>query len=495
MQVLRHNVQLVLAQLGQEVLGQNQAVHRGIMEGNAVLPAPGGDEAHVELRVVGGQGPVPGEVQEHPQGLLLGGRPHQHLIGDAGEADDLRVQDPLRGHEGVEGAGDLPVFQDHRADLNDDLTLLVQTGGLDVKADDLAGEGLIGLPVDHHPVVHVVEVVGLHPVQELDVFGGVPRVREGLGHPVIGDGDGPVAPGLRPLHHVLVRPQLGPHGGEGVHGGHGGVQMELHPLLRGVVHFHLFLGGHDGHRLQHHVPVKPVHVQPALDQQVHPLPHPVHQGLALVPGEELIHPDGAGVVGHVEGHHPGPPLFQLPVVDSEHVPLDDHHAHVQLQLPDGHRGALDGLAEDGPAVVPLLPFSGGLFLRPWGGLAHLLQGGGPDGLRPGEGVLGRLDLLLGGRAGDRLDRLFRPGGWLLPRLGRLRLGGSICKAVQLYMAEAVALGHCLLRLGDQVWPRAGGPLHRHHSAAGRAVDGSLHDLPAAHGVDELRPLAQGGKHL
>ena len=134
------------------------------MEGNAVLPAPGGDEAHVELRVVGGQRPVPSEVQEHPQGLLLGGRPHQHLIGDAGEADDLRAQDPLRGHKGIEGVGDLPVFQDHRADLDDDLPLFVQAGGLDVKADDLVGEGLIGLPVDHHPVVHVVEEVGLHPV-------------------------------------------------------------------------------------------------------------------------------------------------------------------------------------------------------------------------------------------------------------------------------------------------------------------------------------------
>ena len=444
---------------------------------------------------MGGQRPVPGEVQEHPQGLFLGGRPHQHLIGDAGEADDLRAQDPLRGYEGVEGVGDLPVFQNHRADLNDDLPLLVQAGGLNVKADDLIGEGLIRLPVDHHPVVHVVDKVGLHPVQELDVFGRVPRVREGLGHSVVGDGDGPVAPGLRPLHHILVRPQLGPHSGEGVHGGHGGVQMKLHPLLRGVVHFHLLLGSHDGHRLQHHVPVKPVHIQPALYQQVHSLPNAVHQGLALIPGEELVHPDGAGVVGHVEGHHPGPPLFQLPVVDGEHVPLDDHHAHIQLQLPDGHRGALDGLAEDGPAVVPLLPFSGGLFLRPWGGLAHLLQRGGPDGLRPGEGVLGRLALLLGWSAGGHLNRLFRPGNRLVLRLRRFRLGGSICKAVQLYMAEAVALGHRLLRLGDQVGPCAGGPLHRHHRAAGGAVDSRLHDLPAAHGVDEFRPLAQGGKHL
>ena len=89
-QVLGHNVQLVLAQLRQQVLGQNQAVHRGVGEGEPVLPAAGGDKAHVEVGVVGGQGPVPGEGQKGLQRLPLGRGPLQHLIGDAGETDDLR---------------------------------------------------------------------------------------------------------------------------------------------------------------------------------------------------------------------------------------------------------------------------------------------------------------------------------------------------------------------------------------------------------------------
>ena len=67
------------------------------MEGNAVFPAAGGDKAHVEVGVVGRQGPVPGKSQESPQGLLLGGGPHQHLIGDTGQADDLRTQDAAGG--------------------------------------------------------------------------------------------------------------------------------------------------------------------------------------------------------------------------------------------------------------------------------------------------------------------------------------------------------------------------------------------------------------
>ena len=54
-QVLRHDVQLVLAQLRQQVLGQNQRVDGGAVEGAAHAAAPLGDEAHVDLRIVGGQ--------------------------------------------------------------------------------------------------------------------------------------------------------------------------------------------------------------------------------------------------------------------------------------------------------------------------------------------------------------------------------------------------------------------------------------------------------
>ena len=71
MQMLRHHVQLVPVQLGQKVLGQNQAVNGGIFKGNPILLAPGGDKAHVKIGVVGGQGPVPGKGQKGPQGLLL----------------------------------------------------------------------------------------------------------------------------------------------------------------------------------------------------------------------------------------------------------------------------------------------------------------------------------------------------------------------------------------------------------------------------------------
>ena len=115
---------------------------------------------------------------------------------------------------------------------------------------------------------------------------------EGVGHAVVCDGDGPVSPGLRPLDHILVSAdggvRLEAHSCQGIHGGHIGVQMELHPLLRGVVHPGMLLRRHYGHRLQHHVAVEAVHVQPPLYQQAHPLFDPVHQGLALIPGKNLL---------------------------------------------------------------------------------------------------------------------------------------------------------------------------------------------------------------
>ena len=259
--------------------------------------------------------------------------------------------------------------------------LSVQAGGLDVEADDLAVKGGGSLPVNGNPIVHVVDKVGFHAVEKFDLFGRVPGVWEGLSHPVVGDGDGRVAPGLRPLDHVPVRAQLGPHAGKGIHGGHGGVEVELHPLLRGGVLLHLLLRRSDGHRLQHHVAVEAVHVETALDLDVHPLFDAVHQGLALVAGEEFVYPDGAGVVGHVEGHYPGSPLFQLPIVNGEDVALHHHHAHVQLQLPDGGGGFCDGLAEDGLAFGLFVPLDRGG--RPDG----IFQGRLSDGFGAGKGIV------------------------------------------------------------------------------------------------------------
>ena len=152
-QILGHDVQLELVQLRQEILGQDQGVHIGGVEGKPLPAAAGPDEADVELGVVGRQGAAAHKVQKGRQGLLGGGGVRQHGVGDAGEADDLRRQAAAGVHEGLEAVSDLAVLQHHGADLGDGLPVHLQAGGLDIEADDLVGKVLVLGTVDGDAVV------------------------------------------------------------------------------------------------------------------------------------------------------------------------------------------------------------------------------------------------------------------------------------------------------------------------------------------------------
>ena len=58
--------------------------------------------------------------------------------------------------------------------------------------------------MDHHPVVNVVDEIALDAVQNFDLIPrGVPGVRKGLGHAVVRDGDGGMAPADGLLDHGL----------------------------------------------------------------------------------------------------------------------------------------------------------------------------------------------------------------------------------------------------------------------------------------------------
>ena len=90
----------------------------------------------------------------------------------------------------------------HRADLRDAVPGLVQTGGLDVKAHEIRVQRQVRVPLNGQQVVHVVDVVALQAVDDLDarLLAFDPQVREGLGHPMVGDGHGLVAPAGGGLH-------------------------------------------------------------------------------------------------------------------------------------------------------------------------------------------------------------------------------------------------------------------------------------------------------
>ena len=91
--MLRHNIQLVLVQLRQQVLGQDQAVNGGIVKGDAISLTPLRKKAHVELGVVCSQRPITGKLQKGTKCLLLGWGSYQHFIRDSGQIDNVGRQD------------------------------------------------------------------------------------------------------------------------------------------------------------------------------------------------------------------------------------------------------------------------------------------------------------------------------------------------------------------------------------------------------------------
>ena len=244
LQMLRHNVQLMLIQLRQQVLGQNETVDIGRVELQAGLAAAGPDKADVEFRVVRRQRAAMDKVQERGQRVLQLRRTRQHGIGDAGQADVLRRQPSLGIDKGLKTLGDLTILQHHRSDFGDGLVGHAQTGGLDVEADDLIGERLVLRAVDGNAVVQIVDKVALHAIEDLDLaLTRVPCLGKRLHCAVVGDGNGRVSPGRRLLHHAA-------HICDGIHGAHLCVEMQLHALLGGVVPASLVVAAHDIQRIE-----------------------------------------------------------------------------------------------------------------------------------------------------------------------------------------------------------------------------------------------------
>ena len=388
-QVLRHDVQLVLAQIRQQVLCQDQGVHIGGLERDALFLAACPDEADIELGVVGRQRPAVHELQKRRQGLPGLGGVLEHLVGDAGETHDLRRQVAAGVHEGLEPLADLAVSQYHGADLGDGLPVHLEAGGLDVKADELPVQGAVQLAVNGHPVVDVVDEVTLYAVEDLDVIsGGVPGIRERLGHAVVRDGDGGMAPADGGLHRLLgVR--------QGVHVGHLGVEEQLHPLFLSGVLPGLVLHHADVVGVQLDVLTVPGGLHLALDAQPHTRLDGPLQLLGLLGGEVLLHRDGVGVIRHVKAQPPHARPPGLPALEGKDLALHRGVAHLQIQVLHGAGTALDGLPHEDLAALLLRRSAG---CGNGGGMGLLLhrqhQLHGPEAIHRRERLLQRRLLLL-----------------------------------------------------------------------------------------------------
>ena len=337
-QMLRHNIQFVFGQLRQQVLGQNQGVHIGGVKFQTHLFAACPDKPDVEFRVVGGQGPTVDEFQKFRQGILQLGGVLQHFIRDAGETDDLRRQAAVGVYEGLEPFADLAVFQHHRADFRNGLPIHLQAGGLNIEADEFVVQPAVPPAVDGNAVVHVVDKIPLHAIEDLDLVpGGVPRVREGLGHTVIRDGNGGMAPADGLLDDLLrVR--------QGVHIAHFRVEMQLHALHRGGILPFLVLDNVDVVGIELNVLAVPGRLHLALNAQPHTgIDLPI-QALGFLFRQVFMDGHGAGVVRHLhmEPPHTGPP--GLHTFHGEHLAAYRGIAHFQIQRLHFHGLDLDGVA-------------------------------------------------------------------------------------------------------------------------------------------------------
>ena len=337
LQMVVDGIQLIVAQAWIQVLGHGQRVDVGVVQFDA-RPF-GGDvhEAHIELvGVVGNEHPTLCKFCKHAHRFVRRGGVRHHAVVDAGELHDLWRDGLARVHEGTEGLGDLAVLHHHRADLGEEFGVGVQAGGLGIVHHKAAAHGAGGFTVQHRD--HVIHKVGLHAVDDLEIrvafADGIRRqhcFREALHHTVVGNSDGPMAHAMCGTHDLA-------RVAEAVHAAELGVQVQLHPLLGGVVlplaAFHL----------QHVVGVDHIVVL-VLIVGAFALQHQGGALFQLLPLAEVLpfpaaelQVDGAGVVGD------GNDVALLEVafyLHCEHVAPDHHTAAVAAQLLQ--RGQLAGL--------------------------------------------------------------------------------------------------------------------------------------------------------
>ena len=347
-QRIGHDVQLVFAEIWKQVLREDQRIDERRLERQAEAFARGGDEAGVKVGIVRAERAAADELQKLRQRFGDVRRTGEHRVCNAGQLDDLRLQFPLRVDEHLERVDHLAAPHDGRADLDDRVVLRAESCRFKVERDKFVVEVEIPVAVDGDAVVHVVDIISFAAIEDLDVLvrpgdlglgRGFHRIGEGLRAAVVGDGDGAVAPACRALDGLAGL-------GQGVHCGHGRVQMQLDALVRRGVNALRRGDLQDRVRLHDHLVVIAVERHLALDLHPHSGLYAVEDRLGLVGLHELVDADGAGVVRDVERHDPCPALLQLAVVHGKDLTLHDDAEHVKVQVADFDHFSAKRTAED-----------------------------------------------------------------------------------------------------------------------------------------------------
>ena len=477
---LAQRAQLVVLEPRIQIARKGQRVQGGKVELPPDQRERAPEEGHVELGVVRHQHRALTELREVGHGLLQRPLAAQHAGRDARDLHDLLRQRPA----GIDELGELghlhAVFKAHRADFDDLVGVGVQPRGLHVQHHEgRAVEGLVRRALDD--VRRVLDEIALAAGDELDsrLLGRAEGLGEGLHHAVVGDGHGPVAPRRRLLDEVGGR-------GAGVHGGEGGVQMQLHALFRRGIPAHGLFGLHDVVDHQHHLALEvvvaiaaaggdPLAVLQRRRQRVGLRLNALRVLAAAPAAQKQLAVDRTEGIAYQERHD-----LRLAVLGVAHVQPGDLAAHgaaphVLGQLVHGQHRVVDGLAVNRVHRRGLLSAAGGLRGL---GRVHGQRLGLPGA---GGGDLADAPLVVAGE-------LNAHGAADVEQLGH-QLFQHAVHAAGLQIVHALGGGHADGQLLAVQTPSAALPVDERHGAGALVANLLLHQ-PRGHGQVRAHRVAQ-----
>ena len=228
---------------------------------------------------MGGNGTVADELHQLRDGRFSRFLVGKHHVGDAGDFGNLGLQRFLGIHQNAERIRYRAAHQLHSTDFDDTGNVGVQTGRLKIQHHNGRVEVIFRRICDCYGFIDQVALTAWNQLDVLSLYSTEGR-REGLHYAVVGNGNGRVPPLNGTLDQILCR-------GHAVHGGHGGVHVQLNTLLFGGVLPLDFLHGHhitdgDGQlpgKVVVHALAPNLHIHAALD-----LVYLIHHGLPFLGG-------------------------------------------------------------------------------------------------------------------------------------------------------------------------------------------------------------------
>ncbi len=339
-QMVCHNIQLVFFQIRQQILCHDQSIHRRIRELQSHLRTAQRDKSHIKIGVVRHQRPVSHKLQKGRQRLQQAGCIRYIAVPDAGQFCNLLWDVHPGVHKSLELLADLPIVIAHGANFRNLIPAGLQTGCLDVKGHELSVERCAAISVNHNAVIHIVDVIGLHTINQFDLIPRrMPGVGKALTDTVIRNRNGGMAPFDGLFDQIAGI-------GQRIQRGIAGMQMQFHPFFRRRVLPLLLFPQENIVGLHDHFIFIPVVGHFTLDFHPHAGLDLFHQRCGPIILHELADADGTRIVGDVKIDDPGIALGQLPVIDCKDLTFDTHPEHIQIQLGNGYRFALEGLSKD-----------------------------------------------------------------------------------------------------------------------------------------------------